>query len=42
MNQNSQRNQLVSSFYEKTKSIKESLAFENWMFIFTASDFSLE
>ena len=44
MKQNNQRNpqfnQLLSRFYGKTKSIIESIAFENWMFI--ASDFSLE
>ena len=44
MKQNNQRdlqfNQLLSRFYGKTKSIIESIAFENWIFI--ASDFSLE
>lgn len=34
--------QLVFSFYNKTKGTRESLAFKSRMFIFTASDFSLE
>ena len=42
--QNNQRNlqfnQLLFSFYDRTKSIIESIAFEKWMFI--ASDFLLE
>ena len=32
-NSNIKFNQLVFSFYEKTKETTESLAFENWMFI---------
>ena len=39
---NLQFNQLVFSIYYKTKSTRESLAFEIWMFIFAATDFSLE
>ena len=44
--QNSQKNlqfnQLSFSFYEKTKITRESLAFESWMCIYTASEFSFE
>ena len=42
MKKNIKFNQLVFSFYDKTKETTESLAFESWMFIFDAKDFSLE
>ena len=39
---NLQFNELVSSFYDKTNSIREYLSFESCILIFTASDFSIQ